>query len=92
MKTLIEEFSVSQMNAANAVIEKFELEHAPKTLVNRYESRSKFPELVRKLLDKHSDVLGRSTVWLTDNAAQDFLKSFPTSAQKYLKSAHPSKT
>ena len=92
MKTLIEEFGVSQMKAANAVIEKFDLKLAPKTLVNRYESRSKFPDLVRKLLDKHSDVLGRSTVWLTDNAAKDFLNSFPPSAQKYLKSAHPPKT
>ncbi len=92
MKTLIEEFAVSQMNAANAVIEKFGLELQPKTLVNRYQSRTKFPDLVRTLLDKHTDVLGGSTVWLTGSAAQNFLNSFPPSAQKYLKSASPPKT
>ena len=92
MKTLVEEFGVSQMKAANAVIEKFDLELQPKTLVNRYESRTKLPDLVRTLLDNHSGVLGKSTVWLTDNAAQDFLDSFPASAQKYLESAHPLKT
>lgn len=92
MKTLIEEFGVSQMKAANAVIEKFDLEFQPKTLVNRYESRAKLPDLVRKLLDNHSGVLGESTVWLMDNAAQDFLDSFPPSAQKYLVSARPTKT
>lgn len=92
MKTLVEEFGVSRMKAANAVIEKFDLELQPKTLVNRYESRTKLPDLVRKLLDNHSGVLGESTVWLTDSAAQDFLDSFPPSAQKYLVSARPTKT
>lgn len=92
MKTLIEEFGVSRTNAANAVIEKFSLKHAPKTLVNNYESRTKLPTLVRELLDKQSDVLGNSQVWLTDNAAQDFLGSFPPSAKKYLKAARPPKT
>jgi len=93
MKTLIEEFGVSQMNAANAVIEKYDPKLAPKTLVNRYESRSKFPDLVRGALDKHSDELKRySTCWLTDNAAQRFLDSFPSSAKKYLKLKRPPKT
>ncbi|MCH9026342.1 MAG: hypothetical protein IIA05_04385 [Proteobacteria bacterium] len=93
MKTLVEEFGVSQTKAANAVIEKYNLEHMPKTLVNNYKSRSKFPDLVRKALDKHSDELASSaTCWLTDNAAQDFLDSFPPSAQKYLKLKRPAKT
>lgn len=93
MKTLIEEFGVSQMNAANAVIEKYDLKLAPKTLINRYESRSKFPDLVRKALDKHSDELKSfATCWLTDDAAQKFLDSFPQSAQKYLKLRRPPKT
>lgn len=92
MKTLVEEFGVSQMNAANALIERDGLEVHPKTLVNRYESRTKFPDLVRQLLDEHMSVVGESTVWLADYAAQEFLDSFPPSAQKYLKFAHPHKT
>ena len=92
MNTLIEEFGVSQMNAANAVIKKFDLKLAPKTLVNRYEIRPKLPDLVRSALDNHLDEHDNSLVWLSDNAAQDFLRSFPSSAQKYLKLEHPPKT
>jgi len=93
MKTLIEEFGVSKTKAAYAVIEKYGLKHAAKTLVNRYESKTKFPDLVRKALDKHSAELKRfSTTWLSAYAAQDFLNSFPAAAQKYLKKATPPKT
>lgn len=92
MSTLIEEFDVSQMNAANAVIEKYELELSPKTLVNRYAPRPKFPELVRKALDKHLDLVNRPPVWLSDDAPHEFLRSFPPSAQKYLKLKRPPKT
>ena len=92
MNTLIEEFGVSRMNAANAVIEKFDLKLAPKTLVNRYEPRPKLPDLVQRALDNHLDEHNNSLVWLSDNAAQDFLRSFPPSAQKYLKLKHPPKT
>jgi len=85
MRTLIEKYHVSPMNAANAMIDKFELDLAPKTLVNAYEARAKFPDLVRKTLDKYSEGLDATVIWLTEEAEQDFLNSFPPSAQKYLK-------
>lgn len=92
MRTLIEEFGLSRTKAANAVIEKFDLTLASKTLVNSYESRAKYPDLVRSAIDKYSDGLGGPVVWLTDNGRQDFLNSFPPSAQRFLKGIRPAKT
>lgn len=92
MRCLIEEFDVSRMNAANAVIEKHGIDLQPKTLVNQYQSRAKFPKLVRKLLDDHMEIDSGPAVWLTKGGAQEFLDSFPPSARKYLKSARPPRT
>ena len=92
MRTLIEDFGVSHTKAAEAVIEKFELDNSSKTLVNSYESRAKYPDLVRQLLDKYSDGLGGPVVWLTENGRDEFLASFPDSAQRFLKGIGPAKT
>lgn len=92
MRTLIEEFDVSRTKAAEAVIDKFDLDITSKTLVNSYESRAKYPELVRQLLDKYSDGLGGPVVWLTENGREDFLDSFPDKAQRFLKGIRPAKT
>ncbi|VUX55542.1 protein of unknown function [uncultured Woeseiaceae bacterium] len=92
MRTLIEDFDLSCRKAAEAVIEKFELDTSSKTLVNSYESRAKYPDLVRQLLDKYSDGLGGPVVWLTENARDEFLASFPDSAQRFLKEIRPAKT
>ena len=92
MRTLIEDFDLSCKKAAEAVIEKFELDTSSKTLVNRYESRAKYPDLVRQLLDKYSDGLGGPVVWLTENGRDEFLASFPDSAQRFLKEIRPAKT
>jgi len=92
MRTLIEDFGVSHTKAAEAVIEKFELDNSSKTLVNSYESRAKYPDLVRQLLDKYSDGLGGPVVWLAENGRDEFLASFPDSAQRFLKGIRPAKT
>lgn len=92
MRTLIEDFGLSRTKAAQAVIEKFELELSSKTLVNSYQSRANYPELVREALDKYSDGLGGSVVWLTESGRDDFLESFPPSAQRYFKGIRPAKT
>jgi len=93
MKTLIEEFRLSKTNAANAVIEKLDLKLEPKTLVNRYESKTKFPDVVRRALDEHSaELKSFSRTWLSANGAEEFLSSFPLSAQKYLRKIRPAKT
>lgn len=92
MRTLIEEFGLSRTKAAEAVIDKFELKLKAKTLVNSYEARAKYPQLVRKMLDKYSDGLGGSVVWLTEDSREQFLASFPSSAQKFLKGIRPVKT
>ena len=92
MRTLIEEFGLSRRKAAEAVIEKFELNKSSKTLANRYESRAKYPDLVRETLDKYSDGLGGPVVWLTENGREEFLNSFPVSAHKFLKGIRPAKT
>lgn len=91
MRTLIEDFGLSCRKAAEAVIEKFELCTSSKTLVNSYESRAKYPDLVRQLLDKYSDGLGGPVVWLTENGRDKFLASFPDSAQRFLKEIRPAK-
>jgi hypothetical protein len=92
MRTLIEEFNLSRTKAAEAVIDKFDLGLKAKTLVNSYESRVKYPTLVRETLDKYSEGLGGPVVWLTDNGREDFLDSFPDSAQRFLKGIRPAKT
>ena len=92
MRTLIEEFGLSRPKAADAVIEKFDLDLKAKTLVNSYESRAKYPDLVRETLDKYSEGLGGPVVWLTDDGREDFLASFPDSAQRFLKGIRPAKT
>lgn len=92
MRTLIEDFGVSQTKAAEAVIEKFELELSSKTLANSYETRAKYPDLVRETLDKYSGGLGGPVVWLTENGREDFLNSFPASAQRFLRGIRPAKT
>ena len=92
MRTLIEDFDLSCRKAAEAVIEKFQLDTSSKTLANSYESRAKYPDLVRQLLDKYSDGLGDPVVWLTENGRDEFLASFPDSAQRFLKEIRPAKT
>ncbi|MCH9027749.1 MAG: hypothetical protein IIA05_11655 [Proteobacteria bacterium] len=92
MRTLIEDFGLSSRKAAEAVIEKFDLDLSSKTLVNSYESRAKYPDLVRKILDKYSDGLGGPVVWLTEDGRDDFLNSFPASAHRFLKGIRPAKT
>jgi len=92
MRTLIEDFGVSRTKAAEAVIVKFELELSSKTLVNSYQSRANYPDLVRKTLDKYSDGLGGPVVWLSKNGPDEFLNSFPASAQRFLKGIRPAKT
>ena len=91
MRTLIEEFGLSRTKAAEAVIDKFDLGVKAKTLVNSYESRVKYPILVREVLDKYSEGLGGPVEWLTDDGREDFLKSFPATAQKFLKGIRPAK-
>jgi len=92
MRTLIEDFGLSKMKAAEAVIEKFNLSNSAKTLSNQYESRVKYPDLVREVLDKYSDGLGGPVVWLTEDAREEFITSFPASAARFLKDILPSKT
>ena len=92
MRTLIEDFGLSCRKAAEAVIEKSQLDTSSKTLANSYESRAKYPDLVRQLLDKYSDGLGDPVVWLTENSRDEFLASFPDSAQRFLKEIRPAKT
>ncbi len=77
---------------ADAVIEKFGLDNSSKTLSNQYEPRVKYPDLVRELLDKYSDGLGGPVVWLTEEARDEFLDSFPASADRFLKEIRPVKT
>lgn len=92
MRTLIEDFGLSRMKAAEAVVEKFELDVTAKTLSNQYQSRAKYPELVRQLLDKYSDGLGGPVVWLSEGDREEFLNSFPPSADRFLKKIRPMKT
>lgn len=92
MRTLIEDFDLSRRKAAEAVIEKFELDNSSKTLSNQYEPRVKYPDLVRELLDKYSEGLGGPVVWLTEDARDEFLDSFPASADRFLKDIRPVKT
>jgi len=92
MRTLIEDFGLSRRKAAEAVIEKFQLDISSKTLSSRYEPRAKYPDLVRELLDKYSDELGGSVVWLTEDGREQFLASFPDSATRFLKGIRPAKT
>ena len=92
MRTLIEEFDLSRTKAAEAVIDKFELDVRAKTLVNSYKPRADYSPLVREVLDKYSDGLGGPVVWLTDNCREQFLDSFPASAQRFLKGIRPAKT
>jgi len=92
MRTLIEDFGLSRRKAAEAVIEKYELDNSSKTLSNQYEPRAKYPDMVRELLDKYSDGLGGPVVWLTEDARDEFLDSFPPSADRFLKGIRPVKT
>ena len=92
MRTLIEEFGLTRRKAAEAVVEKFELDVSSKTLSNQYEPRVKYPGLVREYLDKYSDGLEGSVVWLTEEARDQFLDTFPESADRFLKDIRPAKT
>lgn len=92
MRTLIEEYEVSLRDAANAVRLKYELDEEPKTLVNRYESRAAYSSQVREFLDKHNEVLSGTQLWLSEDAEDEFLESFPASADKYLKKVGPGRT
>lgn len=92
MRTLIEDFGLSRNKAAEAVKEKFELDASAKTLASSYESRAKYPDLVRELLGKYSDGLGGPVVWLKENGRDEFLASFPHGAQRFLKGIRPAKT
>lgn len=92
MRTLIEDFGLSRMKAAEAVIEKFNLDVTAKTLSNQYEPRAKYPELVRQLLDRYSDGSDGPVVWLGDGDRDEFLDSFPPSADRFLKKIRPVKT
>lgn len=92
MRTLIEDFNLSRRKAAEAAIEKYELDNSAKTLSNQYEPRVKYPGLVRELLDKYSDGLGGPVVWLTKEARDEVLDSFPSSADRFLKEIRPAKT
>lgn len=92
MRTLIEEFGLSRRKAADAVIEKFGLDVSSKTLSNQYEPKVKYRPLVREYLDKYSDGLDGSVVWLTEDARDEFLDSFPDSAKRFLKDIRPPKT
>lgn len=92
MRTLIEDFGLSRTKAAEAVIDKFELDLRAKTLVNSYKPRANYPPLVREAFDKYSEGLEDSVVWMTDDSRESFLDSFPASAQKFLESVRPAKT
>jgi len=91
MRTLIEDFGLSRTKAAEAVIDKFELELKAKTLVNSYKPRADYPPLVREVLDKYSEGLGGPVVWMTDDCRESFLDTFPASAQKFLEKIRPAK-
>ena len=92
MRTLIEDFSISRTKAAEAVIDKFELDLKAKTLVNSYKRQADYPPPVREALDRYSEGLKDSVVWMTDASREEFLDTFPASAQRYFEKIRPEKT
>lgn len=92
MRTLIEDFKLSRTKAAEAVIDKFELDLKAKTLVNSYKPQADYPSPVREALDKYSEGLGESVVWMTDDSRERFLDTFPASAQRFFQKIRPAKT
>ena len=92
MRTLIEDFKLSRTKAAEAVIDKFELDLKAKTLVNSYKRQADYPPPVREALSKYSEGLEDSVVWMTDASREKFLDTFPTSAQRFFDNIRPAKT
>ena len=92
MRTLIEDFKLSRTKAAEAVIDKFDLGLKAKTLVNSYKPQADYPPPVREALNKYSEGLGGSVVWMTDDSREKFLDTFPASAQRFFEKIRPAKT
>lgn len=74
MRALIEDFGISRSQAAEAVIEKFELELSLRTLVNSFESRAKYPDLVRKNARQILRRVRRPRVFLTEGGRSNFFE------------------